>query len=1112
MSKRPFPSTQESSRKRGRAVFCTARRTLKDKNFNGNQEPSPASATSPFISSHVFTLRTNNNGRRARYQVDAHRHHQNQLSPPTFEASLVPEDEPPAVNPATVYEESEIEVDMEAVPPAREDVSSPKKTRMQSNTTSTKLKEWLAFRQTCLDEMLRHDGRGDFLNCQSCVACGMEEGLYKCHECFNGSLLRCQSCLVGAHGVHPLHRVEKWNGFFFEKVSLRDLGLVVQLGHGGAKCIHPAPGPKGFSVFDISGVHRVTINYCDCGKDGFTPYRVQILRAGWFPATFNRPKTVFTFACLDFFHELTLQGKTSLYDFYHTILRRTDNLELNNKIYCYAQFHRIFRIWRGLLMLKRAGRGQDPAGAEATAQGELALECPACPHPERNLPDGWQKVSPGLRFLYTLFLAVDANFKLKQKSRGILDPELYPGWAYFINEGPYQDFINDYTDQPEINTCQSEHDAIVRAAVRNTPGYRVTGTVLIICPRHGLVRKNGAGDLQKGERYCNVDYVLLSSLVGLALLRIVITYDIACQWSKNFLRRMELFPSHMRLRSGTEVVMGVPSWHINGHGADCRANFSLGYMEGMGRTCGEEIETSWAQTNALGTSTREMGTGARHETLNDHWGGFNFRKITGFRVLFLKRLKEAYVMQNKHRDIFNKFSATFSSSTIEKWEKMLFDWTADPSKPNPFEEPVSATSLQDVRLELTKEDAAEARANETPRSIKATLTSFFMTGLDLEEQQRLLRIEANQIKKSATPKQRADLEDKRTLMFRQIQRWRDIQLVYTPCVGCLLAASLSAATLDGETVTVFSEPAELISLYLPSSLPTHLRQLPEMLSVVEKECRLRVAQADDALADIRRQCRITSGLWQFKCLNVSRTGNKPNTRMHTLFNRFNLRTQRCAQRYRAAWKALLALDPDGSWRTRLQELRDADIRGPGKDDLGDKTTSNGRFEPSWIWLVPRVLSAPDMESSEETLDDSMRVEWMKSRARKERWEEEVLLVEEEMRRVICYFEWKARWWWDQRKLRTSMDLDIVDGVAAYASKQASYCKRMAESCVQFWLPFFTSEGVVVDWASQDSYIMSKDEEDEEDEENEEIDDGNEDMDISRATDVVGGIDRFELEE
>ena len=52
------------------------------------------------------------------------------------------------------------------------------------------------------------------------------------------------------------------------------------------------------------------------------------------------------------------------------------------------------RIWRHLKMLKRGGRGQDPHGAEGTQEGELAVECPACPHPGRNLPEGWEDAPP----------------------------------------------------------------------------------------------------------------------------------------------------------------------------------------------------------------------------------------------------------------------------------------------------------------------------------------------------------------------------------------------------------------------------------------------------------------------------------------------------------------------------------------------------------------------------------------------------------------------------------------------------------------------------------------------------------------------------------------------
>ena len=94
---------------------------------------------------------------------------------------------------------------------------------------------------------------------------------------------------------------------------------------------------------------------------------------------------------------------------------------------------------------------------------------------------------------------------------------------------------------------------------------------------------------------------------------------------------MEDFPEHLQLDPKVQIEVGIPTWHINGHGDDCKANFSLSYMPGVGRTCGEDVETTWAQTNSLGSSIREMGPGACHETLNDQWCSWNFRKIVGFR-------------------------------------------------------------------------------------------------------------------------------------------------------------------------------------------------------------------------------------------------------------------------------------------------------------------------------------------------------------------------------------------------------------------------------------------------------------------------------------------------
>ena len=131
-----------------------------------------------------------------------------------------------------------------------------------------------------------------------------------------------------------------------------------------------------------------------------------------------------------------------------------------------------------------------------------------------------------------------------------------------------------------------------------------------------------------------MDYLIFSALIGIILPWVFITYDIGCQWSKNFPSRMADFPEHMRIKSGTKVDVLIPSWHINGHGERCRKKFCLGYTKGAGRTCGEEVEISWSHTNPLAPSVREMAPAARHDTLNDHWNGWNFRKIVGFSKIF----------------------------------------------------------------------------------------------------------------------------------------------------------------------------------------------------------------------------------------------------------------------------------------------------------------------------------------------------------------------------------------------------------------------------------------------------------------------------------------------
>ena len=137
---------------------------------------------------------------------------------------------------------------------------------------------------------------------------------------------------------------QKWNGHFFEKAPLSTFGLRVQLGHDGGCCSMPVPASSNFLVFDVSGAHQVNVDFCGCRPPYELDKRVQLLQKRWFPATTTRPQTVFTFECLDTFHELTLQGKTTLYDFYHVLLRKTDNANVNPSIVCIFFYTSFFVI------------------------------------------------------------------------------------------------------------------------------------------------------------------------------------------------------------------------------------------------------------------------------------------------------------------------------------------------------------------------------------------------------------------------------------------------------------------------------------------------------------------------------------------------------------------------------------------------------------------------------------------------------------------------------------------------------------------------------------------------------------------------------------------------
>ena len=50
-----------------------------------------------------------------------------------------------------------------------------------------------------------------------------------------------------------------------------------------------------------------------------------------------------------------------------------------------------------------------------------------------------------------MFLAIDANFRLKLKSRNIRDPELAPGSLYFVDVVKFQEHLKNHVDEGEVS-------------------------------------------------------------------------------------------------------------------------------------------------------------------------------------------------------------------------------------------------------------------------------------------------------------------------------------------------------------------------------------------------------------------------------------------------------------------------------------------------------------------------------------------------------------------------------------------------------------------------------------------------------------------------------------
>ncbi|KAJ7118609.1 hypothetical protein C8R43DRAFT_960209 [Mycena crocata] len=500
-----------------------------------------------------------------------------------------------------------------------------------------------------------------------------------------------------------------------------------------------------FTVIDVTGIHTVTLQFCCC-DDSVKPWQ-QLMRVRWWPATVGDPSTCATFGVIRLFQNMNCLGKVSGYHFLRALELLTNSDGLKPPPNRRRAFMYIVRQHRILEMMKRAGRGHSNGGIGGTAQGELALPCCTCPQPGRNLPDGWDnidwtKMPEDLSYKYFLFLAQDCNFRLINWniSTEVRDPVIDDGLGYFVNREQYKAFLRNHVEEDEISSC-SGFQAMFLANTKRVKGLRTTGVGGVTCARHNMWRPNGIGDLQHGERYCNMDFILFSAILNAIFMFLILSCDIACQYSKNFWTRMLKLPEQMHIDpKQVRVWFKVPNFHMLGHKPPCHSPYSFHWMWGGGATDGEDVEQNWEFTNGAAGSTKMMGLGAHAAFLEYLFAFHNWMRTVSYRIVFTRHLARDLKQAREHRDAFSAFTKLLEAESPElvaKWKGWVEEWEAEQHTDevgSPYEMTKPVSTMQDIWLRLGKEELTRTGGNIEVEKEQTSSTVITM-GLDIEQTQ-----------------------------------------------------------------------------------------------------------------------------------------------------------------------------------------------------------------------------------------------------------------------------------------------------------------------------------------------------------------------------------------
>lgn len=310
------------------------------------------------------------------------------------------------------------------------------------------------------------------------------------------------------------------------------------------------------------------------------------------------------------------------------------------------------------------------------------------------------------------------------------------------------------------------------------------------------------------------------------------------------------------------------------------------------------------------------------------------------------------------------------------------------------------------------------------------------------------------------------LNERRYALLKRIKQFRALQALYSP-------ASIRAqvAADDARDSSLPPQDPEDIALWLPSELLPSQRERGCVDGLAMIECRLAECRALTALHEACAKLNTKSQLLRFRKGNL--VGQSGFTKSNMLLQRLAAEVDFEGAKYNENRAAVLALggefalpklEPDD---LRSNTVISSDSSSARRINVVTSTAEgvvpvlNRQTTVSWIWTARggALGDEPALHSCELSvllaghilllmITKALRVEWLRASARLFRWNEEVQLLREEMRRVLRFLTSRSDWW--LKKASEYGEGRVGQGKKAYAMKQASIASEIRANCLKGW--------------------------------------------------------------